>query len=192
MFQPRLVSHAYTGRMADFARFLPLSNRARHDETAVTGDRRAECAAIISEGARLDAAHPGDAGDAWRFAAATGLEPVGPDDELDLEALAARVAAGRRRGVRELSRALRALLEFAAARRAEAVVDPYTCGAVALYGATAGPFDRRAVLKGNTVRASDADWSFGSGPVREAPAIRIAAFLLGVSDDPPPVISSRR
>ncbi len=178
--------------MPDFARFLPLSNRPRHDETAVTGDRRHECAALLTEAARIDAANPGDPADLWRFATDTGLEPIGPDDPLDLTALAARVTDGRRRGIRELSRTLHALLIFAAARGTRPAVDPYTSGAVALYAATSGPFDRRAVIKGNTVRADDADWSFGSGPVREAPSIEIAAFLLGASDTPPPLISSRR
>lgn len=34
--------------MADFARFLPLSNRPRHDESGVTGDRRDETAAVLA------------------------------------------------------------------------------------------------------------------------------------------------
>jgi hypothetical protein len=34
--------------VADFARYLPLSNRPRHDESGVTGDRRAETAAVLA------------------------------------------------------------------------------------------------------------------------------------------------
>jgi hypothetical protein len=35
------------------------------------------------------------------------------------------------------------------------------------------------------VRAADGEWAFGTGAVLEAPGTAIAAFLLGVSDDPP-------
>ncbi len=95
------------------------------------------------------------------------------------------------RRTRELSRALRALLLLAGSRGdVTPDVDPLTSGAVALYAATSGPFDRRAVLKGHTVRATDSDWSFGSGPVLEGPSLSIAAFVLGVSDHPPGPVSS--
>ncbi len=40
-------------------------------------------------------------------------------------------------------------------------------------------------MKGHTVRATDADWAFGTGPVLEGTGRAIAAFLLGVTDTPP-------
>ncbi|SFI22819.1 MULTISPECIES: hypothetical protein [Microbacterium] len=50
---------------------------------------------------------------------------------------------------------------------------------------TRAPFERRAVLAGSTVHATDADWSFGHGPVREGTAREILAFVLALSDDAP-------
>ena len=61
-----------------------------------------------------------------------------------------------------------------------------------LWGATSGPFDRRVVLSGHTIRATDADWEFGHGPVLAGTALEIAAFVLGVSDVPPQPISPPR
>lgn len=60
-----------------------------------------------------------------------------------------------------------------------------TAGAVALYAQGAGPFERRAVVAGHTIRATDADWAFGNGPVLEGTSLQIVGFLLGVTDDPP-------
>ena len=68
---------------------------------------------------------------------------------------------------------------------AELDVDPMTAGAVALYAQGAGPFERRAVVAGHTIRATDADWAFGNGPVLEGTSLQIVGFLLGVTDDPP-------
>ena len=39
--------------MADFARYLPLSNRPRHDESGVTSDRREETATVLAALAAL-------------------------------------------------------------------------------------------------------------------------------------------
>ena len=99
---------------------------------------------------------------------------------------------GRKRGIRPLVHTARALFRLAGALESAPVVDPEVCGAIVLWGATSGPFDRRAVLSGHTIRASDADWAFGRGPVLEGTALAIAAFVLGASDTPPQPVSSRR
>lgn len=110
-----------------------------------------------------------------------------------LGALASVVRSGRRRNTRALASGARALLLLARDLDADPALDPVTAGTVALYLATSGPFDRRAVVKGHTVRATDADWSFGNGPTLEGTATGIAAFLTGASDDPPrpPVVTGR-
>ena len=41
------------------------------------------------------------------------------------------------------------------------------------------------VVAGHTIRATDADWAFGNGPVLEGTSLQIVGFLLGVTDDPP-------
>jgi len=91
----------------------------------------------------------------------------------------------QRRSIRVLSKALAAALRIAADLGTDLEVDPMTAGAVALYAHGAGPFERRAVVAGHTVRATDAEWAFGNGPVLEGTAVQIAGFLLGVTDDPP-------
>ncbi|WP_460772023.1 hypothetical protein [Microbacterium sp. GXF7504] len=164
--------------MADFARFLPLSQRRADDESEVTADRRAQVAALLDEAARIlgDA----DPGRAAEFLDATGLRQGG-----DLTAAAAAVRAGRRRSIRDLVRTTRALLVLADGLGTTAQLPPAVSGAVALYQATSGPFDRRTVVRGHTVRASDQDWAFGRGPVLEGSADAVLRFLLALSDDPP-------
>lgn len=122
-----------------------------------------------------------DADAARTFLTATGLRL----DTDDLAAAAASVRDGRRRRIRDLSRTLRALLVLADARGVPAAVAPPIAGAVALFAATTAPFDRRAVVKGHTVRATDQDWSFGRGPVLAGTADTILRFLLTLSDVPP-------
>ena len=58
---------------------------------------------------------------------------------------------------------------------------------VALYAATRMPFERRAAIAGTTVTATDAGWSFGHGPVREATAQEVLGFVLALTDTPPPL-----
>lgn len=165
--------------MADLSRYLPLSNRPAEDESGVTGDRRAELAEIVRIAAALD-------GGAY-FLADARLDSEFAGQEL--VAVAAAIENGGRRGIRALSDAVRALLRLAGDREVE--LDPITSGAVALYAVTRTPHDRRAVVGGCTLRATDAGWEFGHGPLRAAPARQIVAFLLGVADVPPP-LSSRR
>ena len=68
-----------------------------------------------------------------------------------------------------------------------------TLGVVALYMATSAPLERRAVVAGHAIRATDADWQFGRGPVLEGTAMAIVRFLVGLSDVPPqPAREERR
>jgi hypothetical protein len=185
--------------MADFARFLPLSQRPRDSEAGVSGDRRTALADLVdraSELVRDNGRRPAvlieefvsDAGLRWEYEALTADDPAAA-----LAALATIVRTGRRRNTRALAAATRALLLLARALDAEVTLSPDTAGAVALYLAAAGPFDRRAVVKGHTIRATDADWAFGNGPVLDGTATGIAAFLAGATDVPPqpPAITDR-
>ncbi|MCU4672414.1 hypothetical protein ACFQRL_07415 [Microbacterium fluvii] len=169
--------------MSDFARFLPLNGRPHGDEAAVSSDRRAALADVVAEAAHLlertELPRRAELAAAFTADARLDLDPTA------LSAAADHVRAGRRRSIRSLARATRALLVLGEAVGAAPELSAATTGAVALYGATSGPFDRRAVLKGRTVAATDADWSFGRGPTVSAPALQIVAFVLGVSDTPP-------
>ncbi|MFG6504309.1 hypothetical protein [Microbacterium sp. P05] len=181
--------------MADFGSFLPLSQRSSGSESDVSSDRRAAVADVVEQaaqrvtaaalsGERRDTAALIEAFiDAAQLRAEAAAHPGGSPGALD--AVAAAVRTGKRRSVRALASACRALLQLAEAVDAPVELPPDIAGAVALYLAGAGPFDRRAAVKGHTVRATDADWSFGRGPLLEAPATQIAAFLLGTSDEPP-------
>ena len=51
--------------------------------------------------------------------------------------------------------------------------------------ATSAPLERRAVVAGHAIRATDADWEFGRGPVLEGTQLEIVRFLLGLSDVAP-------
>jgi hypothetical protein len=183
--------------MSDFARFLPLSGGPRGAETGVSNDRRGALADIVDRASAIiaaDAAGRGPLLPAFldhadlrdEFAAlAVASTPAG------LTRLGEAIRTGRRRRARALASGARALLLLARSADTDPGLDATTAGVVALWLAGSAPFDRRAVVKGRTVRATDADWSFGRGPVLEGTATGIAAFLLGVSDDPPRPLTGR-
>lgn len=180
--------------MSDFFSNLPLSNRARHDESHVTSDRRAALADTIDHAAMLLAEAPFDErvrnalADAFLEDArvsSDGSAASGLGSVSKLTEAAQQIRAGRRRNVRALSHAVRALLRLGVAVDRSPTIPPLTSGSVALYAVTAAPLERRAVVGGHTIRATDADWAFGHGPVLEGAALDIVAFLLGVSDHPP-------
>ncbi len=173
--------------MSGFARHLPLSSRGDVDESAITSDRRVPLAAVLERAAALSDEVPAEAS---AFAAAAGIDPVA--DAAGLRAAAAAIRTGPRRRTRALVAAVRALLQLAARRGADPGLDPAIAGMVAFAAAGTAPADRRAVLRGHTVRAADAGWSFGAGPVLEGTATGIVAFLLGESDVPPQPLSPRR
>lgn len=141
----------------DFARFLPLSQRSHDDESSLTTERRTLIAQVV---------------------AAAGVLPA-----ADREAVAA--AAGRGRTTAELLRATTTLLRASDAADVAVSLSDAALGTTAMLASARLPFDRRAVVSGHTVRASDAGWTLGRGPVLEAPALEIVRFLLGVSDVAP-------
>jgi hypothetical protein len=166
--------------MSDLGRFFPLSQRHIGDESGVTSDRRAALADVIEA---TEAMLLCDRDLGRDFAERAGLAAEAPTG--DLRELAHRVREGKRRPVRALSRAVTAQLELAMDIGVAAKVDPRTIGAVVLYRTGAAPLEIRAVLSGHTLRAVDADWSFGHGPVLQDTALRILAFICGVSDEAP-------
>ena len=90
------------------------------------------------------------------------------------EAAVARARARRRVRVSDLGAAL-----AEAYMLGEVEVDAVTSGAVALARALAAPLPIRAVVRGRTLRATDADWSFGTGPEIAGTAREIVLFLYG-------------
>lgn len=191
---------AYAERMADLFSNLPLSNKVRHDESHVTSDRRIAVAdtidqaavwlaeASITETSRSELAH------AFLSDARIVAGNV-PDSSLGtvsmLTETAQHLRAGKKQNIRALSHVLRALLLLGVALDRSPTVPPLTSGSVALYAATTASFERRAVIAGHTIRATDADWAFGHGPALEGTALEIVGFLLGVSDKPPVVVTPR-
>jgi hypothetical protein len=194
------VSHHYTDAMPDFARHLPLSQRTGHDESGVSSDRRDALAQVVEQAAALIVpTGPDRDGLADAFVDEAGLRSEfdrlaaeHADPLARLTALALTVRAGRRRSIRALASAARALLVLARDLHVEVALDPLTAGSAALHASGTAPLERRAAVRGHTVRASDAGWAFGAGPVLTASATSIAAFLLGVSDDPPRPVSPPR
>jgi len=187
--------------MSDLGRFLPLSNRPRGDESAVSTDRREQIADIVTAAAHVigqsDPAHAPTF--AVAFLATAGLQkdaapsgaPLAPTTdpaapaEGTLATVAESVRAGRRRGARHLVRATRAYLVLARDADVAPQLDPAVTGAVALSASTTAPFARRAAIAGHTVQAVDHGWQFGRGPLLTGTGVQIVSFLLGVTDEPP-------
>ncbi len=173
----------------DFARYLPLSQRRPGDEAGVTGDRRAEVAAVVREAHRLivSSGHGDSEALARRFALDAGL----PEKELvptaleGLQTAAEVIEAGDRQKIAALDRAVRGVLVLSDAVEDPARVAPLTLGAVAMHASATAPFDRRAAISGHTVVAVDGDWRLGQGPELHGTAEGIVRFLLGLSDVPP-------
>ena len=182
--------------MSDLGRFLPLSNRPRGDESAVSTDRREQIADIVTAAAHVigqsDPAHAPTL--AVAFLATAGLQkdaapsgaPLAPTtDPAALATVAESVRAGRRRGARHLVRATRAYLVLARDADVAPQLDPAVTGAVALTASATAPFARRAAIAGHTVQAVDHGWQFGRGPLLTGTGVQIVSFLLGVTDEPP-------
>jgi hypothetical protein len=173
--------------VSDLSRFLPFSNRPKGNEAGVTSDRRIPLAAVVEEAARLLDAAPDRAARAADFARSARLTDADTSvaSPADLRAVAAAISAGRRQSTKALARAVRAVLLLSDYLHEEPRIDATTLGIVSLYGATSAPLERRAVVGGHALRATDADWEFGRGPTLEGTALDIARFVLAVSDIPP-------
>lgn len=170
--------------MADLWRYLPLSQRGTDDERAVSSDHREAVAALVDDLARIRAAHPEIGAELEGIARAAGLAREWDQSDGDLAAIAGAVR-GRKRSIRTLAKLVAAALPAARGVGDDLRVPPMTAGAIALWAQGNGPFERRAVVAGHTVRATDADWAFGTGPVLEGPSLEIAGFLLGATEQPP-------
>jgi hypothetical protein len=153
----------------DIGRYLPLSGRPRVDESAVTSDWAPRLAELLDSVQNLVA----------------GLEPeVASRPEVlavrdRVASAAAAVVPGRRVKVAALGAVLVEALELAAVTGRPLAVDPVTSGAVALDRSLRAPMAIRAVIRDRTIRAVDADWEFGSGPVLAGTASAIVLFLAG-------------
>ncbi|GAA3034575.1 hypothetical protein [Microbacterium dextranolyticum] len=169
----------------DFARYLPLSAAPARDEAGIGPDAAAAVALVIAEAARIAAANANEGPLVRAFVQAAHLA----SDAASAADLARTGETGSSRPprIRELTAAVRALLVLADAAGTSPDLPDAVWGRVALYGATRADFARRAALRGNTVAASDAEWSFGRGPVLRAPQRDIVRFVLGLSDVPPRV-----
>ena len=133
-------------------------------------------------------AHPGaspeaDPGTEPEPDAVTGAAAPSPADRLRAAAVLARNS--RAVPVRVLARSVAAYLTLAREIDATPMLASRTSGAVALYLAAKAPTPIRAVIGGHTLRAPDADWDFGRGPVLEADAVPMLEFLLGRSNTAP-------
>ncbi len=154
-------------------RNLPLSWKERRDESDVHSDWRAEFDEVILQAQLVETGLGDEASDPAQALAA------------GLRTLSVEARSRRKIPVRLLSRAV---LDYLALAR-EASVTPAladrTGGAVALYLAAKAPTEIRAVTRGHALRATDADWEFGTGPVLEASAVGMIEFLAGRSLTPP-------
>lgn len=197
--------------MADFMRYLPLSQGDHGRESDVSSDWRDAAADVIDRAAvTLEAAEldeeagarlaerflesvstrrhpaPGQAAAPDTGAGASEQPAAGARTPADrLRAFAVAIRLGRPVRVGLLSRAVAAHLQLAREVGAAPVLPERTSGAVALYLAAKAPTPIRAVISGHTLRASDAEWEFGHGPVLEQPAIPMLEFLLGRSLEAP-------
>ncbi|MCS0498860.1 hypothetical protein [Protaetiibacter mangrovi] len=154
--------------MSDLWRELPLFGRPRVDESGVPDGWEGDVAAVREAAAAALARHPDEAA-AAAFEAA--LRPAPPR----------RDGRPRRVKLAELDRAVYAYLDLCTRLGAPPAVPERAGGAVALARATTAPTEIRAVVSGHALRATDADWSFGRGPVLEDTAAALLEFLGGRS-----------
>ncbi len=153
----------------DFARYLPLSARPRVDESAVTGDWGPRLAELVLAIDTLTAGLP----------SATFARPEIQASHDRLSATIAAIPSTRRVRVTALGTVLAEAYEFAALTGRTLLVDAVTSGAVALDRSLRAPLAIRAVIKNRRLRATDADWEFGSGPELTGTAAEVVLFLYG-------------
>jgi len=154
--------------MSDVWRELPLFGRARVDESGVRSGWDDDLAAVREAARAALEAHP-DA------AAADAFEAALPAPRLRRDGTPKPVRLA------ELDRAVYAYLDLCARIGAEPAVPARAGGAVALGRAASAPTEIRAVIAGHSIRATDADWTFGRGPVLEDTAAALLDFLGGRS-----------
>lgn len=170
--------------MNDIMRYLPLSQGDRPDESAVHSDRRTEYAEVLEQAAVVIDTEPSVhlADRDLERVVPRGAPPTESEPATRLRSLAHFARTGPRKiPVRLLSHAV--LLYLTAVRQSTLTptLAPITSGAVALHLAATAPTEIRAVIKGHALRATDAGWEFGRGPVLEATAVEMVEFLGGRS-----------
>ena len=189
--------------MSEVSRYLPLSQRPRHDESGVTGDWAPRLAAVLETlAALLDELTPNEAAVvhddvarlAWRLRANRRArlgaklrrrEPLSMSDDQGAVLRAIGAETDRKRPLGDLASAVIATLDVASATQRAVELDPVSLGAVAVARALSAPLPIRAVLGGITLSASDGDWSVGHGPSQSAPGVDIVRFLYGRTGLPP-------
>lgn len=194
----RTTAGNYSEQMADFSRYLPLSNREPRDESAVTNDWSAHLAATLAATAE---AVRSLADAQWRGASVQpdvmvadlitteigdltardhiALVPASPRDAADaLDRLAAAAReTTRRTRLAALTTAVVAATDLATATGVDIRIDAIATGAVAVARSLRAPIGIRAVLRDNRFVAVDAEWSVGSGPIHSSTAAAILLFL---------------
>lgn len=188
--------------MSDLTRHLPLSNRARRDESRVESNwsrRQGELLLTVaelleSEHARPDLRSPvrpsatvTDLARSLASATARGRREHAALASEGLDELAVRIrslaverlTARRRVRVRELGATLADAWELALTLERPLSVDATVSGAVALARSLSAPLPVRAVVRGRRLIARDAGWEIGSGPAITGSAAAIVLFLYG-------------
>jgi len=107
----------------------------------------------------------------------------------DLVARIRAIAAGKRAGkgrkrLPELLEVVVHAFDIAHALKVDLELDHRSTGAVAVARAAIAPAAVRGVLRARTLRASDAGWSVGHGPVIEATASTLIMYLFGRTPRP--------
>lgn len=140
----------------------------------------------MTQASELAAGHPDERDLVTTFAGACRLSlPAGVETAAELRRAAESLPTGRAVRTADLAASVRALFALEDVTGATADLPDLLWGRIALYGSSRADFGRRSVLGGHTVSASDAEWSFGRGPVLTATQRDIVRFVLGVSDIAP-------
>lgn len=179
----RTSPRGYDHGVSDLSRDLPLFGRPPVDESSVSSNWQNALADVVDQAAAIIARGDISPAAAQAFLRDAALEKRA--SAPDLTAIAAAIRAGKPRRVRALSRGVTALLRLARESGDDVTIPPRIAGAVCLHRTGAAPLAIRAVIAGHTLRATDADWSFGRGPVLQDTSLRLLAFLCGVADEAP-------
>ena len=189
--------------MSDVSRYLPLSQRSRHDESDVSGDWSQRLSVVLgSLTVLLDDLTPDEqtlvrdtvGRLVWRLRANRRArlgaklrrrEPLSMSDDQSAVLRSIAAGSGRRRPVADLASAVLATLEVASATQRAVELDAVSLGAVAVARALSAPLPVRAVLGTTTLVAADGEWSVGRGTQRRANGADIVLFLYGRTGLPP-------
>ena len=188
--------------MSDLPKYLPLSQRPRRDESAVSSDWSERVAAVLTSLAvfvegltpeRRELAHDDLARLVWRLRATRQQRlvakfrrraPLALTTNLP-RALREVAAEPRKRAIGDLASAVVTALDVAREAHGSIDIDPVSLGAVAVARALNAPLPIRAVLSSVTLVAIDGDWAVGRDAQRNARGADIVLFLYGRTGLPP-------